>query len=101
MEWNKLDVTLRKSEFLPYFRNALLKVGRPTTKRIYNIHNPISLKLLTRLRLGLSHLNEDKFKYKFRNCINPLLNPFPISFGTVIISQIYVQPSLMNYNQLM
>ena len=25
---------------------------------VYNIHNPIGLKLLTRLRLGLSHLNE-------------------------------------------
>ena len=29
------------------------------------------------------------------------LNPFPISFCTVIISQINVPPSLVNYNQLM
>ena len=72
MEWNKLDVTLRKSESLPYFRNALLKIGRPTAKPIYNIHNPIGLKLLTRLRLGLSHLNEHKFKHNFQDCINPL-----------------------------
>ena len=57
MESNKLDVTLRKSESLPYFRNALLKVGRPTAKPFYNIHNPIGLKLLTRLRLGLSNFN--------------------------------------------
>ena len=27
MEWNKLDLKLRKSESLPYFRNALLKIG--------------------------------------------------------------------------
>ena len=56
MAQNKLDVTLRKSESLPYFRNALLSIGRPTAKPIYNIHNPIGLKLLTRLRLGLIHL---------------------------------------------
>ena len=72
MEWNKLDVTLRKFESLPYFRNALLKIDRPTAKPIYNIHNPIGLKLLTRLRLGLSHLNEHKFKHNFQDCINPL-----------------------------
>ena len=72
MEWNKLDVKLRKSESLPYFRNALLKVGRPTAKPVYNIQNPISLKLLTRLRIGLSDLHEHKFKHNLQNCINPL-----------------------------
>ena len=72
MEWNKLDVTLRKFESLPYFRNSLLKIGPPTVKPIYNIHNPIGLKLLIRLRFGLSHLNEHKFKHNFQDCINPL-----------------------------
>ena len=75
LEWNKLHVKLRKFESLPYFRNALLKVGRPTAKPVYNIHNPIGLILetwLTRLRLGLSHLNEHKFKYNFQDSINPL-----------------------------
>ena len=68
MEWNKLDVELRKLESLRYFRNALLKTGRPAT----NILNPIGLKLLTTLRLGLSHLNEHKFKHNFQDCVNPL-----------------------------
>ena len=66
MEWNKVDVKLKKSESLTYFRNVLLKVGRPTAKPNYNIHNPIGLKLLTRLRLGLSHVNG----HNFQNCIN-------------------------------
>ena len=30
------------------------------------------IRLLTRLRLGLSHLNEHRFNYNFDNCINPL-----------------------------
>ena len=72
MEWNKLDVKLRKFDSLPYFRNALLNVGRPTAKPVYKIHNPIGLKLLTRLRLGLSRLNEHKFKHNLQDCINPL-----------------------------
>ena len=45
-EWKRLDLKLRNSESLPYFRNTLLKVGWPTAKPIYN-HNPISWKLLT------------------------------------------------------
>ena len=53
MEWNKLDVKLRKSVSL-----AVLKVGRLTAKPIYTIHNPIDSKLVTRLRLGLIHFNE-------------------------------------------
>ena len=41
---------------------------------IYSINNPVGLKLLTYLRLGLSHLDGYRFKQKhrFQNCINPL-----------------------------
>ena len=38
---------------------------------MFNIHNPIGRKLLTRLRLGLSHLNEHRVNHKFQNCTNP------------------------------
>ena len=54
------------------FRSALTKIGRPIPKRIYNVHNPVGLKLLTRLRLGLSHLNQHKFDHNFQDCLNPL-----------------------------
>ena len=30
------------------------------------------MKLLTRLRLGFSHLNEHKFRHNFQDCLNPL-----------------------------
>ena len=39
---------------------------------IYNIHDPLGIRLLTRLRLGLSHLDEHRFSHNFDNCINPL-----------------------------
>ena len=32
----------------------------------FNIDSSVGLQLLTRLRLGLSHLNEHKFKHNFR-----------------------------------
>ena len=39
---------------------------------IYNIHDPVGIKYLTRLRLGFSHLNEHKFRHNFQDCLNPL-----------------------------
>ena len=39
---------------------------------VFGIFNPLGLKLITRLRLGLSHLNEHRFKHNFNDCINPL-----------------------------
>ena len=39
---------------------------------MFNIFDPVGLKLLTRLGLGLSHLNEHKFLDNFQDCLNPL-----------------------------
>ena len=44
----------------------------PIPKPIYNVHNPVGLKLHTRLRVGLSHLNQNKFNLNFQDCPNPL-----------------------------
>ena len=45
---------------------------RPNQSNICNIFDPIGLKLLSRLFLGLSHLNEHKFRHKFQDCLNLL-----------------------------
>ena len=71
-EWNKLELKIRQSKTLLTFRNALMKIGTPIPKPVYNVHNPVGLKLLTRLRLGLSHLNQHKFNHNFQDCLNPL-----------------------------
>ena len=106
LEWNKLERKIRQSSSILTSRNSLLKIGRPAPRPIYNIQNPIGLKLLTRLRLGLSNLNEDKFNDNFKDCLNLLCSCrgwilSPISFCTVITSLIFEKPSFMNYNQLM
>ena len=39
---------------------------------VYKIHDPIGLKLLTRLRANLGHLREHKFRHNFLDTLNPL-----------------------------
>ena len=72
VEWNKLDIDLRNAKSFLIFRNSFLKIGRPIQNRIYNIQDPMGIKYLTRLRLGLSHLNDHKFRYNFQDCLNLL-----------------------------
>ena len=70
-EWSKLDLQCRKCTY-NVFRHHLLKSIHPLSNLIYNIHDHLRIRLLTRLRLGLSHLSEHRFNHNFDNCINPL-----------------------------
>ena len=71
VQWNKLDLKIQNSSYL-VFRNYLIKRIQALAAPAYNTHNPLGLKLLTRLRLGLSHLNNHRFNHNFDNCLNPL-----------------------------
>ena len=71
IEWNKLSFQCRKATY-NVFRKHLLKSIQPLSKPIYDINNFPGVQLLTRLRLGLSHLNEHRFNHNFEGCINPL-----------------------------
>ena len=69
-------ITTRNNNFPTYncslFKSRLLYFIRPNQSNTCNIFDPIGLKLLTRLRLGLTHLNERKFRHTFQDCLNPL-----------------------------
>ena len=69
-----MDRKVSQSSTLLTFRNSLLKIGRLPPKLVYNMYNPNALKLMTRLRLRLSHLNEEKFNHNFEDCVNPLFS---------------------------
>ena len=71
-EWNNLDPHLRKSENFLLFKNNILKFIQPSPNSVYNCHNPRGICLITRLRLGLSHLREHKFRHGFQDTLNPL-----------------------------
>ena len=53
-------------------QKLVIKSWKTTQNSIYNIHDPLGIKYLTRLRLGLSHLNEHKFRQNFQDCLNSL-----------------------------
>ena len=71
-DWFNLDASIRNSESIAIFQSRLLSLIRPSQSNVYNIFDPIGLKLLTRLRLGFSHLNEHKFRHNFQDSLNPL-----------------------------
>ena len=70
-KWNKLNFDIETSSF-NIFKANLIKIFQPIPNPIFCIFDPLGLKLITRLWLGLSHLNEHRFNHNFNNCINPL-----------------------------
>ena len=56
------------------YLSSILKFIRPSPNSFYGGQNIMGIKLVTRLRLGLSHLREHKFKHSFQDTLNPLCN---------------------------
>ena len=83
-ESNKLQI--RNSSNHVYI-NYLLSFIRPSAALIQNIYNPLRLKLLTRLKLELNHLNKHIFNHNFKNCINSLRS---CSLKVVSVGIIYI-----------
>ena len=67
IEWNNIDSNIRNSEspMLLYFYTFI----RPSANNTFH-----SLKLITRLRLGSSHLRFHKFKHSSQDVLNPICN---------------------------
>ena len=72
IEWNKPNREGRNSENIKIFKRRLLEFTRTSRNSIFSIYNAYGIKLLTRLPLGLSHLNKHKFKHRFNGTINPI-----------------------------
>ena len=71
-KWNKLDKEIKDVTSFSLLKALLLKMGRPHANSRYRVHNPVGIRLITRLHLSLSHLNEHKFRHNFADCVNPL-----------------------------
>ena len=71
-EWNKLDPDIRKIDSYVGFRKKLLSFIKPTENKTFSIYDPLGIKLLNRLRVDFSHLNEHKFRHNFADTLNPL-----------------------------
>ena len=70
--WFSLDDSIRNSETIWTFKNRFYHFF-VHFRIIYSIlFDPFWLKFLTRLRLGFSHLNEQRFRHNFQDCMNSL-----------------------------
>ena len=59
-----MDLTIKRLSLIT-FTDLFLKKIVPLANSIFDIHKTEGIKLLTRLSLGLSHLNEDRYNEKF------------------------------------
>ena len=71
-KWNNIDINICNSSPCHMIKSLVLKFIRPIPKRISSTQNFQGLKLLTRMRLGLSHLADHKFRHNFQDCLNPI-----------------------------
>ena len=72
VEWKKLNLNKRNSKSLNIFKKILLNFIRPSESTVFNCLNLKGVKLLTRLKLGLTHLCEQKLKRSFQDSLNPI-----------------------------
>lgn len=70
-EWNKLDQNFRISDNVSIFERKLLIFARSVPISTFNCHHSEGIKLLTRFRLVLSHLDKHKFKHSSQDAPNP------------------------------
>ena len=66
-ERNKLDPSLRSIDSLSKFKAEPIKSLRPPKRSVFKISDIVGVRLLTRLRLGFSHLQGHKFRHNFSN----------------------------------
>ena len=93
-EWNQLDRAVQESPSIAVFKNNLLQVIRPVRKPVYNICDIPDVKLLTRLRVNFSSLNEHRFRHNFE-CLSPMCICGAAREGTE--HYLLHCPSLMHY----
>ena len=61
-----MDINIQRLSLLT-FKDLFLEEIIPIANLVFDIYKPKGIKLLTKLCLGLSHLNEDGYDDKFRS----------------------------------
>ena len=74
IEWNNIDPNRRNSKSISVFKEKILSFTQPSPNSVFDIRNTKAIKLITRLRISLSHLREHKLKHSFQDTLNPLWN---------------------------
>ena len=94
-EFNKLPHSISHQVSFQSFRKILSKSIRPVPNSLFDACDPHGVKLLTRLRVGLSHLKEQKFRHGFNDTVDPFC---PCNMETETVTHFYLR--CLNYNNL-
>ena len=65
---------IRSAKCLTSFKGKTLKFIRVSENNIFLCNNSNRIQLTTRLRLGLSHLKDQKFNHSIQDILNPICN---------------------------
>ena len=60
---------IRNSETFSALKKKYFEIYKTILNSFFNCHSPKWIKLITRLRLGLSHLHEHKFRHNFQDTL--------------------------------
>ena len=93
MEWNKIDVNICNSASCNDLKRVILNFIRPEPSQVFNFDSRERLKFLIRIRLGLSHLADHKFRCKFQDCVSPIC-----SYGQETQTSTYFLLHCSNYH---
>ena len=63
--WNNIGVEFRSIDSLSKFKKSLLCLIRPDGKPFFDLHDPYGVKLIFRLRVGLSDLKKHRKDHNF------------------------------------
>ena len=69
-----------------------MKFIRTKENSVFGVFKVYGIKLLTRLTLSFSHLNEHKFRYNFNNTINVSKEIIRRTFKFLKASECFVEP---------
>ena len=94
-EFNKLDYQINHRLSFESFRRVILKSIKPVTSSLFDACDPHDVKLLTKLRVGLSHLREQKFRHGFNDTVDPFC---PCNMETETVSHFFLR--CLNYTNL-
>ena len=94
-EFNKLDFQVKHQLSFESFRRFLSKSIKPVPNSLFDACDPHGVKLLTRLRVGLSHLKEQKFRHAFNDTVDPFC---PCNMETETVSHFFLW--CLNYTNI-
>ena len=71
-KWYKLDSSLREVKSMKHLRFMFKEFFNLKQKFLFAIHDSVGVKLLSKLRVKFSHLNEHKFRHNFKDALSPM-----------------------------